>query len=284
MSLEQEQPSLAPDSAPVNTPDTPLNTDSGTADPNQLTQEEIDEIEEELEGVKLKGKKDKIEEIKSGRLMQADYTRKTQEVADQKRAFESERQQFQQSVQIQQQFLTEIARVTAIDDRLSQFGHLDWQTLNAQDPQRAQALLIEFNQLQAQRGQLVGSLTQKQQQQALQQQQETARRLQEGRAVLERDIKGWGPQLAQKLTEYGMSVGIPSQVLANVTDPAFIKLLHKAYVGDQLEKQRLKPPELPKPAGRVSGGSASNAKPLSEITDPREWAQKRNERKGRTTK
>lgn len=50
-----------------------------------------DEVEEDLEGVKVRGKKDAVEKLKAERLMQADYTRKTQAAADEKRAVEAER-------------------------------------------------------------------------------------------------------------------------------------------------------------------------------------------------
>jgi hypothetical protein len=278
MSLDMEQPAETLDSAPVETPDSPQLDDNQD---ESLLQQEPDEVEDELEGVKLRGKKELLEKIKNERLMQADYTRKTQEVAEQRRAIEQERARFQESVQHQQQYLREVAQVTAIDERLQALQQVNWYQLNAEDPQRAQALLIELNQLQSSRGQLVGSLTQRQQQQTLQQQHEYARRLQEGQAVLAREIKGWSPELAGKLRDYGLSQGIPEQILSTVTDPGFVKLLYRAYQGEQLEKRlTAKPPtEPPKPVTRVGGGTAANTKPLSEVTDPREWAERRRQRK-----
>jgi hypothetical protein len=282
MSLDLEQPAETLDSAPAEKPDSPQPTSIDTPEPEQaLLPTDPDEIEDELEGVKLRGKKELLERIKNERLMQADYTRKTQEVAEQRRAIEAERAQFQETARMHQTFLREVAQVQSIDERLGQLQQLNLHQINAEDPQRAQALLIEFNQLQAARGQLVGSLTQRQQQQALQQQQETARRLQEGQAILARDIKGWSPELAGKLVDFGVSMGLSREALQNVTDPTVVKLLHRAYVGDQLEKQRTaKPPaEPPKPVTRIGGSAAANAKPLSEVTDPREWAERRRQRK-----
>ena len=51
-----------------------------------------DETEEELDGAKIRGTKAAIEKIKAERLMQADYTRKTQTVAEERKAVEAERE------------------------------------------------------------------------------------------------------------------------------------------------------------------------------------------------
>ena len=83
MSLEQPaemQDSATTGAAPqVSEPEVPDNTDDDLS-PELLEDDEQptdDELEDELEGVKLKGKKDALEKLKAGRLMQADDTRKT---------------------------------------------------------------------------------------------------------------------------------------------------------------------------------------------------------------
>ena len=278
MSLDVEQPSATTDSAPSDEPkegtlEQFAGSDGDADGEGLIAQPDPEDIEEDYEGLKLRGKKDLIDEFKNGRLRQADYTRKTQEVAEQRRAFESERAQFQQQARDHQQNMREYAALVNVEDRLGQFQTLNWQQVNAEDPQRAQALLIEFNQLQSLKGQLSNSLTQRQQQAQMAAQRETARRIQEGQAVLARDIKGWSPELAGKLAEFGASLGIPREALSNVTDPLFVKVLHKAYIGEQLEKKAAAKPaaELPKPATRVGGSSANTTRPLSEITDPREY-------------
>lgn len=280
--LDLEQPSNETESAPAPAED-PQQTESVIEGSDPQTATDPDEIEEELEGVKLRGKKELLEKLKSERLMQADYTRKTQDVAEQRKAIEAERAEFQKAAQSHQQNLREVAQLVNVDERLNQFNQLNWQQVQAEDPMRAQSLLIEFNQLQAARGQLMNSLTQRQQQQALQQQHEHARRLQEGQAVLARDIKGWGPELAGKLADFGASLGIPREALSNVTDPLFVKVLHKAFIGDQFERQKAaKPPaEPPKPVTRIGGASAANTKPLGDVTDPREWAERRRQWKSK---
>ena len=54
--------------------------------------------------------------------MQADYTRKTQEVAEQRKAMEAQREQVAQQMKMAQEFAEEIGAVKAIDMRLAQLG------------------------------------------------------------------------------------------------------------------------------------------------------------------
>lgn len=238
-----------------------------------------DEIEDELEGIKLRGKKDALEKFKSERLMQADYTRKTQEVADQRKAIEAERALFQQTAQAHQAHIQEVARMVAIDERLAEFAKVDYAALADSDPVQALKLHTAYTQLQAQRGQLAQSLTQKQQAQQEEMQRARAKQIFESRQVLEREIKGWSPELAAKLTDFAEQEGFPREVLQNVTQPAFVKLAHKAFLYDQLVKQRTaKQPTDPvkPPVTRVSGGSASTTKRLSEMSDAEFAASRRN--------
>jgi hypothetical protein len=277
-----EQPA-SPDSAAVLDTAPPATNDADTApaerefDENGLPIEAapVDEDEEdELDGVKIRGKKEALEKLKAERLMQADYTRKTQEVAEHRKAFEAERAQFQQAAQTHQQYIREVAQLTAIDDRLSQFSQVNWQALTDQDPVQALKLHTEFTQLQAHKGQLVNALTQKQQQAQQMQQRETAKQLMEARQVLEREIKGWSPELAGKLKEHGIKRGIPAEAMESITQPAIVKLIHDSYLLDQLQKQRTaKPPAEPaKPATRLSGSSAVSTKEPSQMSD-REFAE-----------
>lgn len=268
MSLEQEQPDL-PDSADATEVVDAPETDVDLENPELSQPTEEDELEDEIDGAKVRGKKEVLERLRAERLMHGDYTRKTQEVAEQRRAIETDRQAHQEAVQAHQVHLREVATLVAVDERINQFAQVNWQALNQEDPQRAQALHIEFTQLQSTRGQLVNQITQKQQQQQVVQQQDIAKRIHQGYSVLARDIKGWSPELETKLFEYGREQGIPVEVLSrSVANPELVKIIHKAYLGDQLVKQsKPKPKELPKPATRVGGSSATSQKEPSQMSD-----------------
>jgi hypothetical protein len=252
----EEQTTTAPESqVDPNAPPVDENAELASLLPADDGLEEI-----EHEGIKAKVPK----ELKDAFLRQQDYTRKTQEVAEQRRQIEAHAAEVQRQTQFQQQNIAEVAGIVSIDRQLAEFQKVDWPTLISQNPQQAQMLDLQMRKLQGERAQLANSLTQKQQQQALNQQQATARQIQESQRELERDIKGWSPDLAGKLSDYGKKIGFPPEVLANVTNPAFVKVLHKAFQLDQLYAQRTaKPAATPAaPVTRV-GAKASTA-----VTDP----------------
>lgn len=223
-------------------------------------QQPDDEIEDELEGVKVRGKKDLIEKIKSERLMQADYTRKTQEVAEQRKAIEAQREEVARQVQMAQQFSEEIGAAKAIDMRLAQFQQVNWDQLEQSDPAQAMRLQREMRDLQTARGQIAQSIAAKQQARTLAEQQEIAKQVQEGAAVLAREIKGWGPEKAAEVKNFATSLGFSEAQVSGITDPRLVKVLHDAMTLHKLRetaKTRHKPAPQEAPVTRISAPKAA---------------------------
>lgn len=247
---------------------------------------EPEDAELEYEGKKFKVPKDLEPELKNALMRHGDYTRKTQEVAEQRKAVQEARAQFEQTAQLHGALIEDIAQVRGIDARLAQFQQVNWQQLNANNPQQAQALLIEFNQLQAAKGQLAGQLTQKQQQMQSLRQQEIAKRTDEARAFLMREFKDWSPEKDRALEAYAQREGLDTQALSQflIGNPQIARVLDKAAKWDNSLKQRAAakrtPEPLPKPVTRVTGAAASNTKLPSEMT-PEEYAAARMERKSK---
>ena len=73
-------------------------------------------------------------------VRQADYTRKTQELAAQRRAFEAERQGHRRQNAAMRTHLHDAARIVALNDHLTQLDRVDWPRLQAQDAGRAAQL------------------------------------------------------------------------------------------------------------------------------------------------
>lgn len=248
-------------------------------------EEDPEQPEDDTEEVEFDGQTYRIPKaLKDSFLRQADYTRKTQEVAEQRRALEQQQQQLAQQVQAHQEHIKEVARLYALDEQLEQFSRVNWQQLNEQDPSQAQALWFQYQQLKDNRSALAGQLQQKEQQRAIEAQQAAAKRLEEAQAVLKRDIPGWGPELANKVKDYALSQGLTEQELSGVTDPKFVKILHDAYVGRQLrEKQRAPRPQPQNPVPQVGASRANAAKDPRRMSTAEwmEWRNKQVARKGR---
>ncbi len=230
---------------------------------------EVDDSEEiDHEGEKYKLPKKLAEEWKNGRLRQQDYTVKTQDLAKQKTEFETAQQEFVARQQFQQQHIQAVAKVMAIDERLEQFSKLDWNALTDADPVQALKLDRQMRELQQQRVQQIDGLQQSQAKLTFEQQQATARRQQEAREELSKDIPGFGTAEVQKqLLEVGKAAGYKQEELASVQDPRAVKLLHKAYLYDQLIAKAKAPVTTSAnitPITRVTGASAATQKSIGD--------------------
>ena len=246
-------------------------TDTTADEPSQVESDEDDyEVGDDKYRVP-KALKAHIDELKAGNLRNEDYTQKTQTVAEQRKALEAERQEFVQRQQFQNQHLEKLSEVKAIDRQLEQYQKLDWNALTDADPVQALKLDRQMRELQTQREASVREINESVSKSTLEQQQATARQLQEARAALTREIKGFGtPEVTKALTETGKAFGYKPEELANVNDPRAIKLLHEAMLYRKLVAEKKTPaaPEV-KPITRVGGGSATAQKSIgdAELSD-----------------
>lgn len=180
--------------------------------------------------------------LKPALMMQADYTRKTQELAESRRALDAERQAHAQDSQARDRFLEdhhgEVARHTALSHQLAAFADVDWQGLQAQDPQQAAELWQSYNAMHAERQALGEGLTFAQEQRQAIDRQAFAQAVDHCHAVLAREVEGWSPQVGAELGDFGRQVfGFSADELNQVTDPRMIKVLHLARLGQQAQQQ-----------------------------------------------
>lgn len=206
--------------------------------------------EADAEEIEHDGQKYKLPKaLKPLLMMQQDYTRKTQETAEQRRALETERQTFAQQAEAHQANIREVARLVNIDGQLEQFKAVNWQELERSDPLHAQSLWRQYQQLKDARQELAGQLSQKAAERSREAERERATRLEEAGKTLAREIKGWSPKLAQELTEFGTQAGLSAQELTEMNlHPHYVKLLHMAFVGQQLLNKQLSAAKAAKPA------------------------------------
>ena len=244
------------------------NIDDDVEDAEQTEEEIAEESEEiDIDGHKVSLPKSKAEKLKAERLMQADYTRKTQEVAEQRKHLEFEREQFQRQIQIQNEFVKEFGQLESLNAQLQQYEQINWNQLSTDDPAESNRLFIQMQQLKEARNILHGNLTQKQQQRQFEEQQAIAKRIEDGRRMLEREIKDWSPDLQVKLVQFARDEGWSDAEIERIT-PVQVKNLHKLYVGAQvLQKQSAKPNVTPiKPVTKV-GSTSSVKKDPTKMTD-----------------
>jgi hypothetical protein len=255
----------APEQAPADTeqPDT-FDSDEPADDADSAV-EETEEVE--VDGEKLAVPKSAAEKLRAAMLRQADYTRKTQELATQRQQAEEFFAQREARVTAEQANIQSVARVFAIDERLQQYANVDWQALSQSDPVRAQSEYFTYQQLKDARGGLVSQIQQLESQRALRDSEAQAKAAQQAQEVLSREIKGWGPEVAKSLREVAKSLGADEKAIAAIRDPWVVKALHAQKQLMDLQAKASKAPAAPAavPVKTITGATSKATVDLDKL-------------------
>jgi hypothetical protein len=231
--------------------------------------ESEDEDELDLEGFKVKLPKSVAEKLKAERMMQADYTRKTQELAETRKAFEAERSQLQQA---DAEVLTARANINVIDRELAKYSKVNFSAWMQQataaydedEKARCQAEYMQFQSLKDAKAHTTAYLTQYQQDQTLKQQQETAKLREQAAAEISREIPDWSPaKAAQIMEETTKSYGYTPDDIGSLleTDARAVRLVRDALAWREHQTKTKKAADLAKghqitPVTPVRGAAA----------------------------
>jgi len=239
----------------------------------QSEEVDIEQVEEEFDEVEYEGKKYALpKELKAALLRHTDYTAKTTELAEQRRSIEAQIQQERQAIESQQRNIQAMSQLMNVENTLKQYANVDWQAFSDQDPVAAQKAWFQYQEVQQAKSNLVNQVSQHEQQRQIQEQHYYAKQLEEGQKALEREIKGWSPETAKNLREYGKTLGYKDEELSSVIDARAVKTLHKAYLYDQMmSKATQKPTQdiTPKPVTKVGQKAGANKDPEKMNTE--EW-------------
>ena len=228
-------------------------------------------------------------ELKDALLRQADYTRKTQDVAKARKTLEAETAAHHGKMNSARAHMLDAARVVALNDQLAQFDQIDWRGLQEKDPARAQQLWQHRARIKHLRDRAARAWTEKEKEHASHSQRTTARRMDEVSAHLPRLIADWSPELDAKLAQYGTAHGLsrPEIARAALQNPVFVKLLHKAHLFDEAEKKKQTQQTFDaalaaRPVTRVGGGGGTASRRTTDSSgdalSAEEWARRERER------
>lgn len=201
------------------------------ADADKAQPEESDAEEVEYEGKAYKLPK----ELKDALLRQQDYTRKTQEVANTRKAVEQQAEEVRIQAEFQREHLPKMVEIQALDTQLQQYSQLDWKAIIESDPGQAMLLQVQQRDLQDKanrlRGELQGLAQEHGAKAAQMRQQAQARCIEEVR----KDIKGFDADMLKGIDETARAFGFSGEELAQVTDPRVVKVLHAAMQYQRLQ-------------------------------------------------
>jgi hypothetical protein len=248
---------VQPTEAPEEEEQTPLEAEAEATEEvesEETTDKSDDEAEEEEQSqdevpaiLKLKVNGEDVEkpldEVVALAQQGLDYTQKTQQVAEQRKELEAyaeqikmQEQAFQEQMQLNNVLIEDVAKITALDQQLTQYGNVNWQELSDNDFVEAQKHFFTYNQLQQQRSQLVSQFEAKKQQIAGHQAQLMSERIAKGKEVLAKEIPGWSQETTQKLVSVGKEYGFSDAELNSIVDPRHVKVLHDAMQWRKLQQ------------------------------------------------
>lgn len=197
--------------------------------------------EDEGEEVEFEGKAYKVPKgIKEALLRQADYTKKTQEVAEQRKAVEERAQVLEQREKVSAQTFEKAVEFREVQKQLAQYEKVDWTTLAQEDPARATQLNIAYQLLQREAQTKYGEWKQAEQQSQQLTEQSRQQMLVKAEQELKTRLPNFGPQVAEKIAKAGKEYGITDQELNSLIDPRYVHVLHDAMKWRALQAEKPK--------------------------------------------
>ena len=268
---EEEKPK-AEEAAPTEeeesteeTQDESLEEDTPDEDGEEEEGEESDEFEESDEAeeteepeettlytVKVNGEDTEVteDELIRGYSRQSDYTKKTQEIAEERRAIEAAQAQYNSELatlqQERQQYVDALSQVIQSSMAgLEQYNDIDWPTLKEEDPIEYITKRDEYREMQE------NVRANQHRAAAVQQQQETEMRdvkkrvLQEEHGKLVSAVPEWGDPTTQKklatdIRTYAIDQGYTPEEIGGLVDHRSLIVLMKAQKYDALQKADVK--------------------------------------------
>ena len=246
--------------------------EEGEADTEEESDDDSGDDDKSEQLVEIDGEQLTLEEVKLGYLRQSDYTRKTQAVAEQRKAAEEERQYYASTLN---------SILTSVGADIQRFEGVDWERAAVENPEQyrqakqayEQSLQL-FNGVRQQTEDFVAR-TKQAQEQAL------AAQAKESVAILKTTIPGWNNELYAQIGEYAQKeLGFKPDEFNNIADHRAIQSIWKAMQYDRGRKVATEKKVKVAPTRTLSDKKAAEAK----IVHNRKQNQKQRERLRETGK
>jgi hypothetical protein len=240
-SAQAPEPAEAVEAAAEDTDTDPVD-DSESEENAQSEQPAIEEIEIEVEGWKGKIPTKLKAEIDKG----ADYTRKTQELADQKRLFESQLRVQQEQQAFMNSARAEYEQLQQIEAQLEQYKRVDLTQIDSDNLNR---MSMASANLREERAKLKETLDGRQAEFKQKMLTSWDQMTQNAHAAITKAVPNWD-KVSGEVAQYALGQGFPfehitgydrttrERVGPGVVDPLFAKTLYKAMQYDKLQTSK----------------------------------------------
>ena len=276
---EEAQPTEEEESQPVEE-DESFEEESEEEEESVEEEEESEETEgeeeEELYAVTVNGEEVAVslDELLSGYSRQSDYTRKTQEIAGDRKEMEVLQHQYNSEVQkIQQerqQYMEALTNVISNNSaELEKFSNIDWNTLRESDPIEYVTTREQYREAQEKVQAMHNQRAQAQQSQQVEMNKAQHQMLQVEKGKLVEALPEWGDPDKQKdmsanLQSYAKEQGFSAEELNSLVDHRSVLVLLKAQKYDQLQNSDVKSKKLKNKPKVIRSGTGTTSKGTSK--------------------
>jgi len=195
-------------------------------DPTEESEDEEEAIPEFItEGnIEIDGESVSVEEIKLGYLRQSDYTKKTQAVAEQRKAADDQTRNYESNLQ---------ALLTTAGADLSRFENVNWEQAAIENPEQYRQAKSAYDQTK-QTYDLIRSKSDEHQKRSQDQHQAVMKEnAKESLTILKSTIPNWNNDIYYSIGEYAKELGVTSEEFNEVHDHRTITALYKAMQYDR---------------------------------------------------
>ena len=218
----------------------------------EFDEEEVEDDSEEttLYTVTVDGEEHEVteEELVKGYSRQADYTRKTQQLAEYRKQIdqvvENYKNETAQTQQARDQYVSAVAQAIETNySHLAQFQNVDWERLKMEDREEYLTKRDEYRQAQDQIQSLQQSQEKAQQEAQAEAQKEHQRIVQEEHQKMVRLIPQWAEDdkrqaMAKAVSEFALSKGYTQEELSQLVDHRSIIVLMQAKAYEDMQKKQ----------------------------------------------
>ena len=178
-----------------------------------------------------------LDELRDGYQRQADYTRKSQSLAEQRKAYEANLQAVQNERQQYAEVLEQMSQNQNYE--LQRFENIDWKELKDEDPMEYMEKRLEYQEAKDKITQLNNERARVQQQSQQEFNEIVTQKVQQEAELLAKALPEYsepGSTLKTDLRNYALNLGFPANEIDSITDHRVVLVLHKAMLQDNAAK------------------------------------------------
>ncbi len=173
--------------------------------------------------------------LKEALMTTVDYTRKTQQLAEERRVVDAQSQMLQIQRELDQELSGENQQLSLIQAEIKRYNSADWSSMDTDTLVKTKHTLDQLKDLQVDLKESIGKKTAE----FDKKRQESFRKLREaGEKALSDAIPGWSREIGQKVAQFGQNEGYTEQEIQGIYDPRMVKTLWKAMQWDNLQSSK----------------------------------------------